>query len=202
MYKSQLKEDRRPVSKSVTEELTAKLHEKQMNAIIMDSRPFGDFSRPGMREFLAAAVPGFRPFHRTTVRRRLRVRYHEHRQKLRQALSRVSDIALTTDIWKDARNRYYICVTGHFFDDKYKFVSLTLSFQSIRGRHLADRLSQHLKREIMLLNIEEKVRSITSDNASNIVSAIKQLDYGTHHSCMAHNLHLIVQSVLFPKRKK
>ena len=41
--------------------------EKHVNAIIIDSRPFDDFSREGMREFLATALPGYKPLHHTAV---------------------------------------------------------------------------------------------------------------------------------------
>ena len=109
-----------------------------------------------MREFLATAIPGYKPLHRTTVRRRLHTRYIAHRQTLRKVLERVSDLTLTTDIWKDRRNRFYICITGHFFDEKYNFISLTLSFRLIRGRHMAVRLAEFIKHEIISLNIERK----------------------------------------------
>ena len=201
MYKSQLKNDL-PHGLLISDELKKKLDEKQINSIIIDSRPFGDYSRPGMREFLATAIPGYKPLHRTTVRRRLHTRYIAHRQTLRKVLERVSDLTLTTDIWKDRRNRFYICITGHFFDEKYNFISLTLSFRLIRGRHMAVRLAEFIKHEIISLNIEKKVRSITTDNAPNIVSAVNKLGIGVHHSCMAHNLHLIVKSTLFPQEKK
>ncbi|UJR07041.1 hypothetical protein I4U23_011329 [Adineta vaga] len=72
----------------------------------------------------------------------------------------------------------------------------------IRGRHLAVRLAKFIKHELLDLNIQNKVRSITTDNAPNIVSAVFKLGIGEHYSCMAHNLHLMVKSILFPTEKK
>ncbi|CAF4411424.1 unnamed protein product, partial [Adineta steineri] len=72
------------------------LDQKQIQAIITDARAFGDFSRQGMREFLAIAVPGYTPLHRNAVRKRLRGLNMEHRHKLRKLLLNVSDISFTT----------------------------------------------------------------------------------------------------------
>ncbi|CAF3035694.1 unnamed protein product [Rotaria sp. Silwood2] len=155
-----------------------------------------------MREFLATAIPGYKPLHRTTVRKRLRTLYIEHRRTLRKVLLNVSDLALTTDIWKDSRNRFYISLTGHFYDKQLKLISLTLGFRLLQGRHIANRLAKYIKNEIMSLNIEEKVRCIITDNAPNVVSAIRKLGIGIHHSCMAHNLNLVIKSTLFPPVKK
>ncbi|CAF3065425.1 unnamed protein product [Rotaria socialis] len=201
MYQSQLK-DVPNNNLSIPHELKQQLDEKQINATIIDSRPFGDFSRKGLREFLATAIPGYKPLHRTTVRNRLHMLYNEHRRKLRQILANVSDLALTTDIWKDSRNRFFISLTGHYYDQNFKLVSLILSFRLLTGSHIGDRLAKYIKNEIIALNIEQKVRSITTDNAPNIVKAVKKLGMGIHISCMAHNLNLIIKSTLFPKKKK
>ncbi|UJR07040.1 hypothetical protein I4U23_011328 [Adineta vaga] len=101
LFKSQLKQ-RRSNDSLLSNELEKKLDEKQVNAIILDSRPFGDFSKEGMRDFLDTAVPGYKPLHRTTVRKRISKLYTEHRHKLRQILESISDLALTTDIWTDS----------------------------------------------------------------------------------------------------
>ncbi|CAF1472314.1 unnamed protein product [Adineta ricciae] len=201
LFKSQLKE-RRSESSSLSNQFKARLDEKQVNAIILDSRPFNDFSKYGMRDFLTYTVPGYKPLHRTTVRKRISKLYHEHREKLRKILGGVSDLSLTTDIWKDSRHRCFIGITGHFYDKNYTFTSLTLSFQMIRGRHFAIRLAKYIKREILALDIQDKVRSITTDNAANIVGAISKVGIGEHYSCMAHNLHLMVKAILFPPEQK
>jgi hypothetical protein len=201
MYKSQLKEQSNKGS-SISAEFKKKLDDKHVNAIVIDSRSLCDFSRAGMREFLATAVPGYRPLHRTTVTKRLRNLYIQHRQTLRVVLSNISDIALTTDIWKDKRHRHFISLTGHFYDKQFKLISLTLGFRLIQGRHIANRLTKFIKHEIISLNIEQKVRCITADNAKNVINAILQLGIGVRHSCMAHNLNLIVKSTIVPSRKK
>lgn len=201
LYKSQLK-DMPNKTPTISREQKEELDNKHMNAIIIDSRPFGDFSRKGMKEFLATAVPGYKPLHRTTVSKRLRTAYIQHRRSLRQILTNVSDIALTTDIWKNNRNRFFISLTGHFYDVNFKLISLTFSFRVIHGRHIANRIAKYIKYELMSLNIEGKVRCIVTDNAPNVVNAIEKLGLGVHHSCMAHNLNLVLKTTLLSSKKK
>ena len=171
------------------------------NSIIIDARPFGDFSRQDIPEFLVTTIPEYTPFHRHTVRK-LRGLYIEHRDKLLKFLENLSDLSLTTIIWKDSRNRYFIDLTGHYHDKRYNFISLILNFRLIRGRHFANRLAKFIKHEMVSLGIEQKVLSITTDNAPSIVKAISERGIGVHLSCMAQNFNLIIKSTLFPPANK
>ncbi|CAF3062539.1 unnamed protein product [Rotaria sp. Silwood2] len=164
----------------ISAELKQQLDEKLISAIIIDSRSFNDFARPGIKSFFATAVPNYKPLHRTTIRRRLHILYKQHRLALRNVLENIPHLALTTDLWKNSRNRYFICLTGHFYDKQTKLISITLGFRLIRGQH---------------------VRSITTDNAPNMINAVYDLDIGIHHSCTAHNLHLMVKSTVLPSKK-
>ncbi|CAF3392273.1 unnamed protein product, partial [Rotaria sp. Silwood2] len=185
----------------ISAELKQQLDEKLISAIIIDSRSFNDFARPGIKSFFATAVPNYKPLHRTTIRRRLHILYKQHRLALRNVLENIPHLALTTDLWKNSRNRYFICLTGHFYDKQTKLISITLGFRLIRGQHVASRLKRFIKHEIMFYKIEKKVRSITTDNAPNMINAVYDLDIGIHHSCTAHNLHLMVKSTVLPSKK-
>ena len=201
MYNSQKKHHQRKRS-VISPEMKKILDEKHLQAIVIDSRAFNDFSRPGIRSFFSTALPGYKPLHRTTVRRRLRDKYIEHRRAVRTVFTQVSDIALTADTWKSVRHRHFISVTAHFFDKKFKLISLTLGFRVIDGRHGAARLARFINKEATFFKIREKIRSITTDNAKNIVNAAYATGLGAHVSCMAHNLNLIVKSVIVPPKKK
>lgn len=173
-----------------------------MEAIIVDSRPFGDFARPGLKSFLDAALPNYKPLHRATIQKRLKRLYKNHRHTLRNVLTDVPHIALTTDIWQNSRSRHFISLTGHFFDKKLKLISITLAFRLIRGRHVAQRITKYIKHEINFFNLQGKIRSLTSDNAPNMINGVVNLGIGTHQSCMGHNLGLMVKSTVLPLKKK
>lgn len=201
MYASQQK-NYRPKDSKIPPDFKKKLDEKHLEAIILDSRPFNDFSRPGMRSFLSEALPGYKPLHRTTIRKRLRDQYCDHRRKLRNIFQNVSDVALTADLWKNIRGRHFIGLTSHFYNKEFKLISLTLGFRVINGRHTADRLAKFIKKEINFYRIEGKIRCITTDNALNMVNAINKVGLGNHQSCMAHNLNLVIKNTVLPPKKR
>jgi hypothetical protein len=79
-----------------------------------------------MKAFLGVAIPGYTPPHRKTVSKTLRIYYKKYREKLRNYLQNILYISCTCDLWKSRNGSYFICLTGHFYDQDYNFVSLTL----------------------------------------------------------------------------
>jgi hypothetical protein len=68
MYKSQRKKYEK-VKNDQTETVISKadkrlLNEATFDCIIMDSRPYKNFNKPGMAGFLSIASPGFKDLHR------------------------------------------------------------------------------------------------------------------------------------------
>ena len=147
-----------------------------------------------MRQFLHVALPNYVPPHRTTIKAHLHQHYAEHRNLLRSVFAKVPEIALTSDIWKNSRGTHFISLTAHFYDEKYNLISLTIGFRQLIGSHIAERLRQYILHEIKALKMENKICSIITDNAANIVCATSNTsDLGSRISCLAHILNLIVQ---------
>ena len=69
--------------------------------MIEDSRPFCDFSKPGMVKFLELDLSGYKPPTRQTIAKKLDEKYKFYKSKLKETLSGVTDLALTTDKWKN-----------------------------------------------------------------------------------------------------
>jgi hypothetical protein len=90
---------------------------------------------------------------------------------------------------------YHIGITGHLYDKNFKFYSLQFGFRRILGRHFANRIKNYLQYEVNQLGIENKIVSITTDNASDIKKATKS-GFGWRFSCSAHNLNLTVKNGL------
>ena len=156
----------KPKSQSLSSESKKKLDDALIYAIAKDGRPFNDFRKKGFQHFLKVAFPGtnYKGPHRCTVRKHLSAMYCAYRRKLRDELTSVTDIALTTDAWSNTRRTHFICITGHYFDKDYGYKSIVLSFRRFIGRSFALRIRRFIRSELQKLNISSKIRSITSDN--------------------------------------
>ena len=194
LYQSQRK-DYSSKSQFLSLQRRRELHSAVISCIITDSRSFNDFRKAGMRAFLAVALPGYNPPHRAMIKAQLRKRFLRHRQLLRYVFAKIPAIALTSDIWKNNRNTYFISVTAHFYDINFNLISLTIGFRQFIGDHSAKRIRKYISHEIQSMKINNKICSITTDNATNVVKATSNVrDFGKRLSCLAHVINLIVQS--------
>ena len=72
---------------------------------------------------------------------------------------------------------------------------MSLNCTPYTERHTAENLRDELHRVTSEWNIKEKVNCIVSDNAANIVAAVRLTGW-KHLPCFAHTLNLIVQDSL------
>jgi hypothetical protein len=108
------------------------LNEAAIQAIIVDSRSFGDFRRPGMQIFLAVALPGYRGPHRNTASRRTHKLYDQYCIELKNYFVTIDSVSLTCDLWQ-IRKRCFMCVTAHFLDDNFEQQSFVIAFRQVKG---------------------------------------------------------------------
>ncbi|CAF4146899.1 unnamed protein product [Adineta steineri] len=62
------------------------LDEAAINSIIIDSRPFGDFRKTGMQNFLTKALPGYIGPHENVVRAKIKKLYSTKMLQLKEEL--------------------------------------------------------------------------------------------------------------------
>jgi hypothetical protein len=55
--------------------------------------------------------------------------------KLKNIISRVNFIALTTDLWKNKKKKYFLALTTHFFDDQLNYRSVVFGFRKFGKNH-------------------------------------------------------------------
>lgn len=101
-------------------------------------------------------------------------------------------VCLCTDAWTSTANQSYIAVTAHFIDKNTEIQSVLLGCINFDERHTSANLLAFLKQIIQDWQLSNKVTCIVSDNAFNIVAAIRQGEWRTV-SCFAHSLNLVVQ---------
>jgi len=166
-----------------------------IECVILDSRPFGDFSKPGIKKLLNVLIPGHSPPNRKTISKKLSIYYLKYKRKLIDIFKNISHIALTTDALKAKNNLNYICLMAHFMDNQLNYVSLVISFRKFYGRHFSTRLKRWIKNELSIFDINDKIVSMTTDNAADIVPATR-ISFEDRISCFAHNLNLILKSII------
>jgi hypothetical protein len=126
---------------SVAPKKKRQLDEAAIRSIIMDARPFGDYRRADMQSFLQVAVPGYYGPSSRTVKRNLARLYAKKRQEVKDELSNINNVSITTDLWKSARSRCFLCVTVHYISaSTFESCGKILSFRHFRGRHFGCRI--------------------------------------------------------------
>ena len=60
------------------------LNNAVLNCIIKDGLSFSVFSKPGMKEYLSKAVPGYTPPHRVTIAKHIGGSYKHYRNQLKK----------------------------------------------------------------------------------------------------------------------
>ena len=134
--------------------------------------------------------------------------------KLKNIISRVNFIALTTDLWKNKKKKYFLALTTHFFDDQLNYRSVVFGFRKFGKNHSSENIKSFIRKELgeEMLNkvpkcvlfcqsfikyILKQIVSVTTDNEASIKRACSELSENVSRlSCMAHNLNLVVHRSL------
>ena len=113
--------------------------------------------------------------HRHTVQRQLSRLYSEHKRLLIKNMSTVPWIAATCDFWSDKRLYSYICLTGHYVTPSFHLISKIIAFSYFPQRHYSTNISNVIQDKLKELKIYEKITTITTDGAANMVKSFETL---------------------------
>ena len=124
---------------------------------------------------------------------------------LKDELKEIDYIGLTLDFWSSRTTVSFLCITGHWFNEKHEYFSKVIYFSSFNERHTSFNISSSIKQNLQNLDIYHKIVAITCDGGENLVAACKQLDVPIKRIwCCTHRLHLAVINGLglWNKREK
>ncbi|KAL4583285.1 hypothetical protein LXL04_007855 [Taraxacum kok-saghyz] len=187
-----------------------KMREAIATWVMGTEQPFSVVDDELYVNMMKTASPFFEKLSRTTIKEDCFKIYDHEKKRLKALLKTVSKISLTTDCWKSTHQKIeYMVVTGHFIDQNWRLQKRVLSFVHVpppRGGHdIADAIYKCLKE----WEIEEKIFTISVDNASyndkalkrlkEIFSRVRKLVCGGrlfHVRCCAHILNLLVRDGL------
>lgn len=123
--------------------------------------------------------------------------YATESTKLKADLEKCAHVSLTTDGWTARNTESYVTVTVHWLDSSWELKSAVLETVTLSESHTAQNLTVYLNKVIDAWGIRKPTNpelkiAITSDNASNIVKAIRDGGFRGIR-CFAHTVNLAAQ---------
>ena len=187
-----------------------KIREVVSHMIMVHELPFVFVEYDLFNLLMRTATPNYQRISRATVRKDCFTSYELEKKKLLALLKNASRISVTTDLWKSTNQKIsYMVVTCHFVDSNWKLQKRILSFVDVPPPHTGVNICDVLHKYLIDWGIEDKVWSVTVDNAAYNDVAIRllkdNLSYKSemplhgklfHVRCCAHILNLLVQDGL------
>jgi hypothetical protein len=176
--------------------------------IVEDLRPIKFAEGDGFQNLMAFIAPGYKIRGRTFYTIKLKQIELKVLNRLRECLSTVETVALTTNNWTSSRMDVYMSVTVHYVSPDWEFCHYLLATLPLTDRHTNDNIKEWLHYVLANFNIPPcKVVAIVQDNASNVVSAADSLQNeqsakSAHHNgwvsvrCAVHTLQLCIGQAL------
>lgn len=162
-----------------------------------DFQPFSIVEDTGFCEFVHFLNPSYEiPTRKTISQNLIPATYEKCRAVVLEAIKTVNKICLTVDSWTSSINEGYLAVTGHYITDDFVLNSVLLDCLLIEGSHTSEHLASEILKIINKYGISNKVQVIVTDNAANMVAAVKNELGIKHWPCYAHTLNIIVQDAL------
>jgi hypothetical protein len=173
---------------------------KEAFAIVEDSR---------FTAFVQSLNPNYTVCCRNTLENKISTSYQVYLQRFLQLVQNIpGKVGITCDGWSNRQRCDYFVITMHWLDVEWKFRSATLEFIHFPPPHNTVSTLNVILNALKFYKIEKKVMAITSDNASEMVAAIRELrkllnleynadiEYDFHLRCICHVLNLGVQDAL------
>jgi hypothetical protein len=140
---------------------------------------------------------------RITIQRNCLQKYNDLKEKIIIEMNNLnSKVSLTTDIWTSISQQPYVSTTAHYFHNK-ELQHLLLDFSLIPYPHKGEDIKIKVQEVIQEFGLLDKIIAITTDNASNNIKEIQELqlwlneNYNTpeniHLRCFAHIINLSVK---------
>ncbi|GJU17663.1 zinc finger BED domain-containing protein RICESLEEPER 2-like protein [Tanacetum coccineum] len=186
------------------------LREQFAGLVIQRALPFNHFDHEQTtRVFQNTMQPRYTHVSRSTLKRDAMKLWLVAKQEIIASFGNINAcVNLTTDVWSAPHGvpGSYMCVTAHWIEPgTWQMMKRVISFEEFPSPHTGGALFKMLTKVLTNFNLEDKVMSITLDNASNNTSAMDKLKLKYdppmggrfyHSRCVAHIINLVVQAGL------
>jgi len=174
--------------------------------IIVHEYPFRMVEHTWFNIVMRYLNPSYEFIGRKTIRAECLKIYESEKESLAKVLKGVEYISLTTDLWTSNQTLSYMCLVAHYIDNDWKMQCRVLNFFELDPPHKGPVIGQAVYECVAGWKIEDKIVSMTLDNASNNDGAIRGLRarfsarQGSafvakyfHIRCCAHIINLVVK---------
>nr|GEV08917.1 hypothetical protein [Tanacetum cinerariifolium] len=186
------------------------LREQFTGLVIQQALPFNHFDHEQTtRVFQNTMQPRCTHVSRSTLKRNTMRLWLAAKQEIIDSFGNLNAcVNLTTDVWSAPHGvpGSYMCVTAHWIKPgTWQMMKQVISFEEFPSPHTGHALFKMLIKVLTNFNLEDKVMSVTLDNASNNTSAMDKLklkydpqmgDRFYQSRCVAHIINLVVQAGL------
>lgn len=168
--------------------------------ICKDLRPFAVVEGVGFKRLVKLLAPSYNLPAANTFKTKMNAKYEMCALRLRNQLSKVNHICLTTDIWTDTMNeRAYLGVTLHFvMEGSVNRTTVNVGVKPLHSSHTGETIKNELDKVLEEWEIpKQKIILTVTDNGSNMVLGSHLFNGKNRHiTCFAHSLNLVVEKVL------
>ena len=185
----------------------AKVKEKASHMILTHEYPFNMIEHQVFNVFMKTATPFYQKISHNTARNDCISTFELEKKKLKTMLGSVNRVSFNADFWKSGQKVGYMCLTCHFVDSSWKLQKRIINFCHVPPPHSGVVIFNTIFKSLLDWGFENKVYTITLDNANNNNAAVRILKDAIkrklmlggkifHVCCCAHIINLLVQDGL------
>ena len=165
--------------------------------IAKDGQPLDTVNDKGFRHMLTSFEPRYIPPDRKAITNHyLPDLYVKQKERIAREMGQASYFAVTTNGWTSRANESYLSLTVHYIDKEWKLQSHLLETRHCPESHTGENLATELEGMLATWKLSAaQMSAATTDNAANIVLAMKLLGWG-HFRCFSHSLQLAINQAL------
>ena len=163
-----------------------KIDDSLVKMLALDMQPALIVEDSGFRAFINVLDPRYvPPSRRSIMREHLPQLYASTKGKLMDELAKIEWCSLSTDLWTSRAAEGYLTLTCHYITCEWQLRSIVLETTNVSVRHTSENLASVLLGITNEWKISDKVTCVITDNASNIVGAVR-INKWKHIPCFAH----------------
>lgn len=179
--------------------------------IIVHEYPFRMVEHTWFNIVMRYLNPAYQFVGRRAIRSECLKVFQSEKENLVKSLRGVDMISLTCDLWTSNQNLCYMALVAHYIDKDWTMQCRVLNFVELDPPHTGNVIGQAVFDCLAEWKIEDKVITITLDNASNNDTAVRSLKAKLaarrssvyiakyfHVRCCAHIVNLVVNDGIAP----